>query len=908
MKKVKYVGHIVSEHGIETDPGKTEKVLNWPKPTTPEEVRQFIGFVGYYRRFIPNFSQTSRPLTLLMPTPRSTNKRKSKQQDKAKWKWGPEQDTAFENLKKALASPPILGYANYSLPFELHTDASQLGLGAVLYQSQQGQKRVISYASRGLSKAERNYPVHKLEFLALKWAITEKFHDYLYGNTFTVYTDNNPLTYVLSSTKLDATGHRWLASLSNYSFKIVYRPGKTAADADGLSRLKNNESASSNREEISSDSLHAIRHAVQAVPYVECLSINTDVLDQSQQQPTSLNIDWKAGQDSDVVLREWKKHVYSGVKLKTDQLPPTLDSYALLRNFQHLHIENGVLYRKTTIVDQERNQLVLPRAYVNHALEELHNKFGHPGRERTYSLIRDRFYWNGMFKDIDNWIKACHRCLRRKVPTNQRAELVNIETTYPLELVCMDYLSLEESKGGYPYILVITDHFTRFAQAIPTRNQTARTTAEAFYHHFITYYGIPTRIHTDQGANFEGKLMRELCNITGMTKSRTTPYHPMGNGVCERFNRSLLDMLGTLQPTLKSNWKAHVGPLVHAYNCTRHESTGQSPYFLMFGREPRLPIDLAFGINQPEQKNMTKYVTELREKIKRAYDIACTSSEKAKRKQKEGYDLKARGNDIMVGDRVLVKIVAFDGKHKIQDRWEDEPYIVLKQPNPSIPVYVVQKESKEGRKRVLHRNLLLPIGYIDSDQRKEPIKQDKLAKPKPIPKPRKVNATKPNKVQNEEAESWRESDTNSDEEIEVPVPQMPADNVPHDVDSDAEQEEDITRESGHETVGEDGLVPDGQAQATPAEDIEDGSGEDNPVSDEPSDDEPSTLQEDEQPRRSARQRQEPHWMRSDEYILQSVKSEDAWKEKVQYLHSLLCQCKGSQRDMILDTMLKIIQE
>ena len=342
-----------------------------------------------------------------------------------------------------------------------------------------------------------------------------------------------------------------------------------------------------------------------------------------------------------------------------------------------------------------------------------------------------------MFKDIDNWIKACHRCLRRKVPTNQRAELVNIETTYPLELVCMDYLSLEESKGGYPYILVITDHFTRFAQAIPTRNQTARTTAEAFYHHFITYYGIPTRIHTDQGANFEGKLMKELCNITGMTKSRTTPYHPMGNGVCERFNRSLLDMLGTLQPTLKSNWKAHVGPLVHAYNCTRHESTGQSPYFLMFGREPRLPIDLAFGINQPEQKNMTKYVTELREKIKRAYDLACTSSEKAKRKQKEGYDLKARGNNIMVGDRVLVKIVAFDGKHKIQDRWEDEPYIVLKQPNPTIPVYVVQKESKEGRKRVLHRNLLLPIGYIDSDQRKEPIKQDKLAKPKPIPRPRK---------------------------------------------------------------------------------------------------------------------------------------------------------------------------
>ena len=186
-----------------------------------------------------------------------------------------------------------------------------------------------------------------------------------------------------------------------------------------------------------------------------------------------------------------------------------------------------------------------------------------------------------------------------------------------------------------------------------------------------------------------------------------------------------------------------------------------------------------------------------------------------------------------------MKIVAFDGKHKIQDRWEDEPYIVLKQSNPSIPVYVVQKESKEGRKRVLHRNLLLPIGYIDSDQRTEPGKQDKHTKRKPIPRPRKINTAKPNKVQNEKAESWRESDTSSeDDEIEVPVPQMPADNVPHDVESDAEQEEVTTQDPGHETIGEDGLVPDGQAQATPAEEIEDVYGEDNPVSDEPSDDEP----------------------------------------------------------------------
>ena len=129
----------------------------------------------------------------------------------------------------------MLGFPGYNKPFELHTDASMSGCGAVLYQNQDGEKRVISFASRGLSKSERNYPAHKLEFLALKWAVTEKFRDYLYGHCFTVYTDNNPLTYVLSTARLDATGHRWLAALASFDFDIKYRPG--SCNADALSRL-----------------------------------------------------------------------------------------------------------------------------------------------------------------------------------------------------------------------------------------------------------------------------------------------------------------------------------------------------------------------------------------------------------------------------------------------------------------------------------------------------------------------------------------------------------------------------------------------------------------------------------------------------------------------------------------------
>ena len=160
----------------------------------------------------------------------------------------------------------------------------------------------------------------------------------------------------------------------------------------------------------------------------------------------------------------------------------------------------------------------------------------------------------------------------------------------------MDYLSLETSKGGFENILVVVDHFNKYAQAIPTKNQTAKTTANALFNNYFVHYGYPLRLHSDQGANFTGKVISELCKMTGIERSVTTPYHPMGNGVTERFNQTLLNLLGTLDPKEKPDWKSHVGPLVHAYNATKHDSTKHSPFLLMFGREPRLPIDLALGL------------------------------------------------------------------------------------------------------------------------------------------------------------------------------------------------------------------------------------------------------------------------------------------------------------------------
>ena len=193
-----------------------------------KDVLKFLGFTGYYRQFIKGFSTIVRPLNNLLFG--NSTKKPSRNETPFRWE-------AFRTIIAKLSSPPVLAYANYKLPFKVHTDASTSGLGAVLYQQQDGIDRVIAYASLSLKPAERNYLTHKLEFLAMKWAITDTFHDYLYGANFEVVTENNPLTYVLTSAKLDPSGHRWVAALANYNFSISYRSGKLNMDADGLSCL-----------------------------------------------------------------------------------------------------------------------------------------------------------------------------------------------------------------------------------------------------------------------------------------------------------------------------------------------------------------------------------------------------------------------------------------------------------------------------------------------------------------------------------------------------------------------------------------------------------------------------------------------------------------------------------------------
>ena len=319
-------------------------------------------------------------------------------------------------------------------------------------------------------------------------------------------------------------------------------------------------------------------------------------------------------------------------------------------------------------------------------------------------------------------IAKCSRCLKRK-STPQVAPLQPILVSQPLELVHLDYLTLEPSKGNIENVLVITDHFTRYALAYASKTQTAQATARILWDNFICHYAFPEQFMSDQGRNFESDLIQELCKIAGVKKLHTTPYHPQSNGQCERFNSTLCNMLGTLSDEEKSDWKSHLGCMTHAYNCTKHASTTYSPYYLMFGRHPRLPIDVAFGLHKPncsDNCSKSRYIQKLRRRLNYAHKKASKYSSEQAQKYKTSYDKSVKGPQLQVNDLVLVKIVAHKARHKIQDRWESEEYIVIEQPIPGTPVYRVRPVT--GTKvRTLHRNLLLPLGVkyqpdIDSDE------------------------------------------------------------------------------------------------------------------------------------------------------------------------------------------------
>lgn len=687
----KFLGHIISENGVSTDPEKIRAVTEFPKPKTEKSLKSFLALCSYYRKFVKDFAKIACPLNDLLckkgkeAKSKYTKNRQNSDKDFEKL-WDTNCEKSFESLKEKLTSSPILSFPNFDKPFILETDSSLTGIGAILSQKQDGKNVVIAYASRRLKKHERNmtnYSSMKLELLALHWAITKKFKDYLAGSEFVVYTDNNPLCHVMSAKKTVAE-MSYLADLSQFRFEIKYRSGKCNVNADVLSRYPVEEKTTSTcfLEYTKTTPLpdNVISVVSQDIRLTGKKKFSAFIQESCTMLPGIENTDMQQAQAADKIIsrvmflkKQKRKPTFNEMRPE-----PTLVK-RLLSKWDALIIVNNVLYRNVYENGQEIRQVVLP--YSMHAmfLNQIHDKTGHQGIERCQALARSRCFWPAMNRDIEMYCKKCERCMLAKDYVPMKAKMCHLLATRPLEIVAMDFTMLEKSTSGFENVLVMTDVFSKFTIAIPTKDQTAKTVAKVLIKDWFLKYGIPTSIHSDRGKSFENKIISEICKLYEIHKTRTTPYHPEGNSVCERYNRSLHNLCKTLSKEQKEKWPQHLPELTYYYNCTPHSTTGYAPWYLFFSRQPRLLVDSMLDLQEGEKvSDIDSWLYQHRLRMIESYDLANRrlNQKASERKQRHDSKVKDKNEVLDIGSRVLLRN-RVKGRNKMQDSWSATPYIVI---------------------------------------------------------------------------------------------------------------------------------------------------------------------------------------------------------------------------------------
>ena len=671
---VVFLGHVLSADGLRTDPEKIRAVEEYPVPKTVTEVRAFLGLAGYYRKFVKNFSRLARPLHALYSVPGGTKKNAD-----VRPHWSDECQTAFESLKAALTTTPVLGFADFSLPFVLEVDASLQGLGAVLSQIQDGRSVVVAYASRGLSKTEKRYDEkhssRKLELLALKWAVADKFRSYLLGKPFTVWTDNSPLRH-MTSAKLSVTEQRWVGELGAFDFQVNYKSGKTNTNADSLSRHP----------------VAVVETSVAELPDVTVTGPQLVHPKMSTDDPSVLQCALQVDEGQDDEFAELR-----GVLLEDssaaneDKSTFTEETRELLRERKKLRVTQNQLYRVAVIDGEEVLQRVVPKLERTRHLQLAHDYVAHLGPERTLKQLRRRVFWPRMQNDVFAYVRDCPRCQQAKTPAIKTHQpLGQLTATRPLQLVAMDFTLLERAADGRELVLVLTDAFTKWTVATPVADQTAKTVVRVLLEEWITKFGVPEQLHSDQGRSFESEVVKGLCAHYGIRKTRTTPFNPRGNGQTERFNKTMFGLLRTLPPEEKRYWPRHLPELVFWYNATVHSTTGHSPYSLLFGREPVLPIDLEYGYHKSTSSPADSYLVG---HLNRLNKLAQSAQQKAAKETST--DVRA-GTRLAVGDQVLVRSHPL-GRNKIQDHFKQGPRTVLQVPPASGGPFVISDGDKSKR-------------------------------------------------------------------------------------------------------------------------------------------------------------------------------------------------------------------
>ncbi|BHF75659.1 hypothetical protein SprV_0501875500 [Sparganum proliferum] len=654
--KVTYLGHEISEEGIHASPEKINAVKLWPTPTSVTELRSFLGLASYYRKFILHFASIARPLHRLT-------------EKGLKFSWTDECQSAFDDLKAQLISAPILTLPNTDAdapPFILDTDASGFAMGGVLSQADStGTERPICFASKMLSKLQRNYCTYRRELLALI-TFARQFRAFLIGKPFIVRTDHKALQWLQNAKDAEGQLARWQETLQQFTFTCQYRAGTKHANADALSRRTDQSTSDATEEPI--DTINVVHIS----------------------EPTRYH--WAVAQGTDPDTAIVYNHQRTGRHRPTDEdLRGSSEAAHSLRNqWSKLFIDNDLLFFKDTVTSTPR--VVVPGSLVIPVLTDLHHELGHVGQAKTEQAVRQRFWWPQLREQVITFCNTCPTCATFKAPQQRfRAPLQPMITGFPFQRVGVDIIGpLTYSTSGHQYILVMVDYFTKWAEATPLRRQDALSVTTAFFNDWICRFGAPLSLHSDCGANFESKLVQDVCDQLHIHKTRTTPAHPEGNGQVERTNRTLINLLKAFAEHHRPfNWDTRLPYALMAYRAAVHSSTGCSPFFMVTGRTFRLPIDSHLPNVELEPFTTGSYVLELQELLRITNNLAREHLGSAYQRQKENFDAKIAGTPYQPDDLVLRfrPVPPVGVSAKFFHPWEG-PFRILRVISPTT--YIIQ--------------------------------------------------------------------------------------------------------------------------------------------------------------------------------------------------------------------------